>query len=71
MGKSRLAQSPVYHGDGAFSVGGDNQISTAMPDRPLAGHSDDLFFTASKSNALFKGSTLQPSALRLQAIIKS
>ena len=71
VGKSRFAQSPVYHGEGAFSVGGDNLISTAMPDTPIAGHSDDLFFTASKSNALFKGATFQPSALRGLAIIKS
>ena len=71
MGKARFAQSPVYHGEGAFSVGGDNLISTAMPDKPIEGHSDDLFFSASNSNALYKGSTLQLNALRLLAIIKS
>lgn len=55
--------------NGAFSLGFTGPCATVVGD--TAERAADINMNASQSNSIYRGSTFQPSALRLMAIIKS
>lgn len=54
---------------GAYTLGFTGPCATVVGD--TAERAADINMNASKSNSIYRGSTFQPSALRLMAIIKS